>query len=368
MQEKFKFILIFIFLSIFSVFPKTNEKSVAFVLKSNDKLSDKSSIIINFLIDAVEEKIKEENKNILIKETNETFDINSFVKITNFLQANSLDAFYFIDAFEESKNITITVNLYSFQVKPIFIKKFIIEENDIIDNENFLKDEKIREWLALIDDSLIFISKTKMKIPFRSFTNKSQVNDRDFPFININISAVSSKISFDDRAILYSFKTFSFFPFDFRLSFYPLRYLETGLFFEVNYDNLVLKYYDADKDIFSYFDVGVVLNYGMFLGASFFNQEKFHYSLGLQFYNLYYDTSRNPDWQKTNDASSFFLPQFSFYQKIDFNIIKFFYLSILVNLKTYPKMYLSDNYFYSRPFYYDFFYLEFSLIGVSLVF
>ena len=133
-----------------------------------------------------------------------------------------------------------------------------------------------------MDEILLRIRSVKSKTQKNLLFNKKNEFKHDFPFVNISLSAISLKFYFDYRT---SLKIFSFFPVEFRLTFYPLKYMETGAFIKFDYNNMIYKYLDRYKE-YQYFDSVFNLTYGLYLGFSYFN-DNFHYSFGGQFYNLY---------------------------------------------------------------------------------
>ena len=151
---------------------------------------------------------------------------------------------------------------------------------------------------------------------------KSFTFNHNFPFVSLGFTALSVKFYFDDRINSRANKLFSIYPVNFRLSFFPLRYFEFGLFCHIDYENMVYRYLDEGE--YEYFDSKLIFSYGLFLGLSLF-YEKNHYSLGVQVYNLFYDLPEKKDWRKTNDVNGYFLPQIGVYQKLDFKIYKILY-------------------------------------------
>lgn len=351
-----------------SLYSAVNKKYVSFLSNLESDLKNETKRIVEYLIDMTEVYLFDKYKdNLIIKNIKGEVDSPDAEDYFNYVFSQGINSFYYFKVSEEENNIKIGIKLYDSLRNIIYENTFEINMKNNPGEEKFVSQEKEREWFAIIDESIIKIFQIKEKVIKGSARFSKYSFIHDFPFINIGVSAVSGKMYFDDRMIFKTNKLFSFFPFEIRATVFPVKFFETGLFFKVNFDNMVYKYYDYNKNVFDYFDMGVILDYGFFVGLSFFS-DAIHYSIGLQIYNMYYDISYYPKWTKTDDYRSNFLPQFALYQKVDFKLFKFLYYSIIFNFKTIPKFEVSNNTFYSRPFFYDFFVAEISIVGLSIMF
>jgi hypothetical protein len=369
MHVKYK--IIFIILLSFSysfLFSEGGEKYITFISNIDSNLKDNTKKIGKYLIDITEAYLYDRYKGDLIikniKGEVESWEVEDYF---NYIFSHGIDSFYFFKISEEKDNIKIDIKLYDSLRNIIYENVFLLSNKILSKEDRFILLEKEKEWFSIIDESSQNIFKIKEKA-FKSTALFSKYSfQHDFPYINIGVNAVSGKMFFDDRMFVKSHKLFSFFPFEIRATVFPVKYFETGLLFRINFDNLVYKYYDNDKKKYDFFDMGVTLNYGFFIGLSFFNDTT-HYSIGLEFYNIYYDISYYPEWKKTDDYRSNFLPQIALYQKVDFKLFKFLYYSIIFRFGTIPKFEVENNTFHSNPFSYDFFVAEISIVGLSIMF
>ncbi len=365
---KILIIILFLLLSFSLIFSAENIKQITILSNIESDLTDRTKDIVNYLIDITELNLMDKYKNnLIIKNINGEVDSLDLKRIENYIFSQRIDCYFYFTITEEGESVVINIKLKDYLNSNIFEDNFLLTKEDLTNDDKFILKEKEEKWIKLINDSTAKIFELKEKV-IRRNEEFSRLNlQHDFPFFNIGITAVSIKMYFDERMIYKSNKLFSFFPLELRATVFPLRFFETGLFFRINFDNMVYKYYDDDKAIYDFFDMGVILEYGIFIGVSFFNDYA-HYSIGLQIYNIFYDISYYPKWKKAEDYRSNFLPQVALYQKADFKLFKFLYYSIFFNFKTNPKFTLSDNTFYSYPFSYDFFTLEFSIVGFSIMF
>lgn len=360
MHERFKMVIFFLFLSYF-LFSQDDQKSIAFFIDQG-KIEKEYEIMVERLFDKIEEYIFDKNENFIRVIVTEKVDVSSLKQLSNYSFTNKIDVFYRITYGYESSSpglIIINIKLLTPFQEILYDYSTVVKKEELKD---LMKQDQILKWYNVFDKSVDKIKAIKRVINKTSLV-KPKVNfTHDFPIVNISLSAISLKLYFDGRT---SLKLFSFFPLEIRLTFYPLKYFEAGSFIKFDYNNMIYKYTDSFGNT-KFFDSIFNFTYGLYAGFSYFNNN-FHYSMGLQFYNLYYDLNKTK-FIKTNDINSYFLPQFSFYNKIDIKIFKFLNYTIFINLKTMPLFENSGNFFYSRPFYYDFVTLEFSLVGFSLTF
>jgi len=357
MRGNFKYIIIFLLLFTIPCFAEEKRK-ISIVKSKNVNSSDINGNIIRFLVDSAQEKIAKKYDNITILFDDEKYIGKTIIQITSEIIINNQDGFFYID-------LTNDNNLSILNVK--FINGF----NEIFYDGNYkvVKDFGLSE--GGLDAWYEIFYKSIDKLLLKKVSGKKKANliflntkaNRDFPLISISLNALSLKMYFDSRT---SSKLFSMFPIDIRLTFFPLKYFECGTFIKFNVNDNVYKYYDNNKNINGFYDSSFDFSYGIFCGMSYFS-DIIHYSIGAQFYNLYYDLNNNYKYLKTDDINSYFLPQFSIYQKLDIKLLKYIYFSLFFCLKTLPLFNMNNKYFYSNPFSYDFVNLEFSFIGISII-
>lgn len=368
MRLRYKiFIILFLFLSISIFFSNEDKKAITLISNLNENLKIEAKSIIEYLKDITEVNLFDKYKDkLIIKNIEGDIDISEVNKFINYIYSQNIDSFYYFSV-KKTEGIEVNIKLYDYLGNILYEKVFLLLDEDFTEQDKYISPKKMEEWDSIIEESSKKIFETREKI-FKSEGLFSKFSfEHDFPFINIAVSAVSGKMYFDERMIYKTHKIFSFFPFEIRATVFPVKFFETGLFFKINYNNMVYKYYDHDKGIYDYFEMGLILHYGLFAGFSVFN-DIMHYSIGLQIYNMYYDISFYPKWKKADDYRSNFLPQIALYQKVDFKLFKFLYYTIILNFKTIPRFELEDNVFYSRPFLYDFFVIELSFVGFSFMF
>jgi len=355
MQGKFKFIIFLLHLT-FYVFSQDSYKTITFFIEKTN-ISPEESLLIENIFDIAKSYILEKDKMLKYVVVLDKLENNSFKQVSNYVFTNQIDCFVLVKPqFQKNQEININIKLIS-GIQDVIYENTFIEKIEILqrmdNSSNFIK---------VLDDMSIKIQTIK-KQQQKTILNKQKFKFiHDFPITNISLFVISLKLYFDART---SLKLFSFFPIEFRLTFYPLKYFEVGGFIKFDYNNMIYKYKDINGN-FHFFDSVFNLTYGIFVGFSYFN-ENFHYSIGLQAYNLYYDLSKT-QFKKPDSIDGYLLPQFSFYNKIDIKIFKFVNYSIFINLKTTPLFESVDNYFFSKPFSFDFVVLEFSFVGFSFTF
>jgi hypothetical protein len=365
MRKKFKIIICLLFIISINLLAIDNKIIISFIRQKID-YNIKFDVAMKYLIDLAETGILEKYDNITIKNLMgdiENYELNETQKV---IINNGVGFYYFITTNINENNLVFNIQLYNWQGKVLndgIYNLSISKKNNLI-----LTTEKEKEWLDLIYNLLNANLNKSEKVSSEKIKTKINYKyDHDFPLIGITISALSVKMYFDERINSKIQKIFSLSPIDLRLSFYPLRYMETGLFCRFDFSNMVYNYFDKNANKNKYFDTSLLVSYGIFLGASFF-KENIHFSFGFQIYNMYYDVQSFPKFNKRDDINSYFLPQFAIYYKMDFRLIKYLHFSIFLNFKTLPKFEYYNGYLYSKPFYYDFFCLEFTFAGISVMF
>lgn len=334
-------------------------KDVYVIKNFTEEITTENNIITDYFFDIALEKALNKYKELRVIKNNESLEITSVKQISNYVNLNNASGFFYIMLNKNKSFIIMDIFLYNnFGEKLTEIQFSIEEKTDIEKNIEYI--DGIYDYL----EKSVEMLKTKNVLLKR--TNKFEKNKikRDFPYINIYLNAVSSKIYFDNRT---NSKIFSFFPVSLFLSFYPVKYFETGLFVKFDFDDMIYKYYDFTQSDYKYYHTTFNLIYGAFFGGSFFF-DIYHYSLGLNLYNIFYYLPDNPEFKKTEDYRSYFLPQISFYQRLDIKIFKIINYSIYFIIKTIPEFFYKDKYFYTEPFKYDFIVVEISILGFSINF
>lgn len=372
MQLKFiKTIILILILFTSHFFYGKNLKTSVTVLSRVEELYEEHIVIFNIFLNKINEVLSL-NKDIElfymqdIIENDIKGSISDFHirKISNFLFSKNISAFYFVKAYEEKENINIYIILYSSLGSIVFEKDFKVE--DYGDDFSFFQ-KKLKEWEDLIINSEELLLKMRKDRAIKSFSVKASSLNREFPFLSLSLSLISGKLYFDNRTYDYVQKLFSVSPFEIRVTFYPIKFFEVGAFCQFDVNDYVFKYYKKYGIGFfpSYFNV----SYGVFLGPSFFIKNKAHFSFGLSVFNIYSDINAIESWSAKKGIENILLPQFSFYQKMDFKIYKILYFTIMLNLKTFPMYYKNEkSFFYSQAFSYDFVVLEMNFIGISIFF
>jgi hypothetical protein len=364
MREKFKIIVFFILLMFIQTNITLNSeeiKKISIIKNINQNISTNDKNIITYLIDDMENKMLSKYKNLNIVYNDENLLNFNVRQISNKIFINREDGFFYIDASNDKKNESVNINikLYSSLTELIDEANYKINVNEKFDN---IDNEKQNSW-----NDLFFLSIEKLlskKIKNILLIKQDSKFLHDFPFLNISLNALSVKLYFDTRTTT---KLFSIFPLDLKFSYFPLKYFEFGAFIRFNVNDMVYKYYDIKNQNYGFYDSSFDFSYGIFAGFSYF-ADFFHYSLGAQIFNLYYDLNNKRKFTKTENIDSYLLPQFGLYQKLDIKIYKVIYYSVFFNIKTIPLFYLEDNYFYSKPLKYDFVSLEVSFLGFSVIF
>jgi hypothetical protein len=346
-------VLFFLFLALTTANSLGNRR--VYIFSSMDEIAlpqNRSSI--NYLRDYTRVLLFEGYPDDIFINSTRKIDSTIFKEYLNIVFSEGGDGFFMITGTEEPDETILLVRLYS----PA--GEIYGEDTFILDGTFTVLDLEFRErWQASIRSMMDNLPEPRNRQPIdRKIIKRSFQFSRDYPFVSMSIQAISGKFYIDRRS---DQKIFSFFPLDIRLAFFPLKYLEVGTFFNLDYQNMIYRY---NRD--NLWNAGLILKYGFFMGISYFNENS-HFSFGLQFYNLYYDIDQTP-WTKPANINAFFLPQFSIYQKWDFRLFKIIYFSVFINIKTMPNFYLVDNNLYSKPFDYDYVTIEFSFIGFSIIF
>lgn len=352
----------------FSLCRLNAETKNIFVFKYYDKSvygkSGDESLFLDYVTEYITDTLSKDDDVVFIfSSKNYDFsDIDNIQSAVNYVRLNGGFGFlYFRGYVSENSILRCDVSVYgnseAKSVLSLSYDFYAIDIEAVLLDASIFFDNSLSQIKSCIDrfDIKPFIRPAK-----RQTVKKKK--DRDFPIFGLTLMTTSVKLYFDQRT---NSKIFSFFPVNLAVSFYPLRYMEAGLFFKMNYDDVIFKYEDVSRGTFDYYDITFKFGYGFFIGASFF-ADRYHYSCGLQVYNYHLYLANS--WSKTGDYRSEFFPQFAFYQKLDVKIFKFLYYSLQISLKTLQKFILDENnVFYSYPFNYDFFTVEMTLLGFSII-
>lgn len=351
MQEHFKlFVLLFIFLSVFDILPKEKNIEIAIINKYYNNINNTEkmnmSIFISQFISSNIELDGYRNQFIV-----DDLRYDNIPSILNYIFNNEYDGFIYFRLSEDQK--VLIIDQYDYNGIVLNTIEYEFDYENQVDN-NF------DEMIETISNMYSLFTKRKFSLQ-RKFINKKDFNlDRDYPFVNLSLNMVSYSMLYDHRI-----NTVSIFPIEFRFSFFPLRYMEAGILFRVDNENTMYLHKNIVTNSTEYRYNYVDLFYGFFAGFSFFN-EGIHYSLGVSFYNMQYIL--NEKFNNDGTYRSYFLPQFSIYQKFDIELFSFLNYSLLINFKTMPIFYKNDKTIYSSPFLYDYFVIELSLLGFSITF
>lgn len=357
MLEKFKMILFFIFFSSM-VTLSIGKKNLFMVINFDNNLELNDIFFINYIFDYCTEKVLQENTNVNIFSNGIELETDNIKNIVNYVILKKGIGFFFIYCFKKEDKIYINLKLYSLRLENLYEKEIVIEVKNNIEIEHQEKNAKLIKYIS---EGINIILQKKYNVLNIKIRDKN-VFKHDFSFLSFMLSSVSVKMYFDGRT---NSKLFSFFPVSFYLVFYPLKYFETGAFISFDFENFIFKYRLNNLNDYNYFYSSFVLFYGFFAGFSFFF-DIYHYSIGISFYNIYYNLKENTGLIKPPDYRGYFLPQISFYGKLDIKIFKILNYSLYISIKTLPLFIKENNYFYSNPFLFDFFIVEFSILGFSI--
>ncbi|HQH31069.1 MAG TPA: hypothetical protein PK900_09270 [Spirochaetota bacterium] len=359
MLKKYK-ILIFLCFSVFTVFNGQEvdyTKDIYIIKNFTEEITAENNIIADYFFDLALEKTLNEHKELRVIKNNESLEVTSIKQISNYVNINNASGFFYIMLNKNKSFIIMDISLYNNFGEMLSVNQFILEEETEVETNIEYVDNIYNYMVKCVE-----LLKTKSALLKRFKKIEKNKTKRDFPYINIYLNAVSSKIYFDNRT---NSKIFSFFPISLFFSFYPVKYFETGLFVKFDFDDMIYKYYDFTLNDYRYYHTTFNLVYGVFFGGSFFF-DIYHYSLGLNLYNIFYYLPDSTEFKKTEDYRSYLLPQISFYQRLDIKIFKIINYSIYFIIKTIPEFFYKDKYFYSEPFKYDFIVIEFSILGFSI--
>ncbi|HOJ62818.1 MAG TPA: hypothetical protein PLE45_00185 [Spirochaetota bacterium] len=356
MQERFKFAIFFIIISLFCAFSK-EKINLFLVLNFQNSIELNEIFFINYIFDYSIDSLMKKNDSINIFTHSTDLETDNIKNIANYIITKKGSGFFFIDCKKQEDVIYINLKLYTAQLEMLYEKEFDIRGINV--SENYI-EEKLSLLISYLLESIEIISKKK-NIFTLNIIKKEPVK-RDFPILNLALSAVSIKLYFDART---NSRIFSFFPVNLFLTFYPLKYFEIGTFISFDFEDLIFKYNFYNSNRYDYFYTSFVFLYGFFAGFSFFF-DIYHYSLGISIYNIYYDLPPKTGLIKPEDYRGYLLPQIGFYNRLDIKMFKILNYSIFFSLKTVPLFIKENNYFYSNPFLFDFVIVEFSILGFSI--
>lgn len=336
-----KILLIIMFFITYSLFG--DNKKISLFYEKGDNSTDEECSIIMYIFNCIESENPINECQFYCDYTFEAIPIERRVLL------NKNNAFYILH-FEEKNMI---FDIYDESGKRLSSSSFDLESCSSLDDLNLIK-EKIYDQIAsdvlLIPDKDVLLNQIKPETKVKNY-NQDKKNNHDFPYISLSLSGLSFHLYYDDL------NNFSIFPINLSLSFYPFRYMEINLFYNLSYKDFYFDFSSAEMSPFAQF-------YGMSVGFSFFYKLG-HYSLGLSFYNI----SSFVEYKNTlKSVQSYFLPQFSFYQRLDIKLYKMIYYTMLINFHTVQKFSNIDNEWNGKIFDYDLPQLDVSLLGISVFF
>lgn len=332
-----KLFYIFAMFLTFSLFAE--EKNISIFYEKNEALSDDDFYSIMYIFNCIES----ENR---ISDCNFFCDYNfASIPVERRVLLNKNDAFYIV-YFEAKK---MRFDIYDKSGEIISSSEFDFTSCSSLDDLNIIK-EKIYEQIE--KDVLHISHKEAVQIinENRMNFNEKKIN-HDFPYASLSVTGVSFHLYYEDL------NNFSIFPINFSVSFYPLRYMEINLFYDLSYNDFYLDCSSGSLALFSQF-------YGMSLGFSFFYKAA-HYSFGASFYNI---SAFVENSGKLRDVVPYFLPQFAFYQRLDIKLYKMIYYTMYVSFHTVQKFSNEGSTWNGKRFDYDLPQLDVSLLGISLFF
>lgn len=331
--------LFYIFIMFLTFSLSAAEKNISFSYEKKDTLSDEEFYPVMYIFNCIES----ENR---IPDCNFFCDYNfTSMSIERRVLLNKNDAFYVVSC----EDGMLKFELYEKSGELISSSDFDLRSCASLDDLNAVKEsiyEQIEKDVSHISHKEIVQITNENRTNF----NEKKVN-HDFPYASLSVTGVSFHLYYEDL------NNFSIFPINFSLSFYPLRYMEISLFYNLSYNDFYLDFGSRDMAMFAQF-------YGMSLGFSFFYKLG-HYSFGASFYNIsaFSETSG-----KLKDVAPYFLPQFAFYQRLDIKLYKMIYYTMYINFHTVQKFSNEDSTWSGKIFDYDLPQLDVSLLGISLFF
>jgi hypothetical protein len=242
MLVKFRFVILFIF-TLSLLVSQEKKRNIAILINNDPLINETAALCLSYLTDLAESELLKNYNDIIISNVNGDIDISSIKKVINHIFSHGINAFFYVTTKQTDNTIDINIKLYGSTGNIIDQNNITI--NSIFDNEKYISEQKQKEWVGIFLGSMNNVSSSKTTRTLNKKTmSRSFKFEHDFPFFAAGVSALSVKMYFDERMINKASRIFSFFPVDLRISVYPLKYFEVGLFCRFNFDNIVFKYYD----------------------------------------------------------------------------------------------------------------------------
>ncbi len=334
-----KLLLFFMLIISFSLY--ADNKKISFFYERNEEINENEDSVIMYLFYSFENEKRISDCDFICDYT--------FIKqpISKRISLNNNDAFYSF-MFEEKK---LKLDFYDKSGKILAKSEFDLTQCASLDELNIIKEEiyqRIENDKNLISHENVLL---KTKDTDKKVRNKEKKVNHDFPYTSLSLSGVSFHLYYEDL------NNFSIFPISLSLSFYPLRYMEMSFFYNLSYKDFYLDTKQGELASFAQL-------YGISLGFSFFYKLG-HYSFGASFYNISAFVEKS---SKIKCVESYFLPQFSFYQRLDIKLYKMIYYTMYVNLHTVQNYSDKNDVWSGKIFDYNLPQLDVSLLGISVFF
>ncbi|MCG8572301.1 MAG: hypothetical protein MJB14_19380 [Spirochaetes bacterium] len=366
MAENYKLYIILIILFPLMLFANDDLKKIGIYYENYDFGMSEAELTTFYMINRAEEHFAgSEQQLIHFSLSDSEISVKALI---NYAAEHNMDGICRIIFQKKNNNQTGDVPQISFQLKMIFLDnagtQLFQEAIDFTEGYNikYIEEKQIlNQFFDIFQKAFHSVKPRSVKISPDTIKKKRKLKDwHDYPIFNFGVDAVSVKMYYDSRE-----DEFAIFPIDIRLAFFPFRYWEVGLFCRFENNNTIFKYMDYNQDKEEYFESGFNFYYGIFTGLSFFS-ENTHYSIGVAIYNMFYQLTEDTFMQKKENYQSWFIPQFAIYQRMTFRLFKIFHYTLYFNIRVLPYFYKEDQYFYSRPFHYNFIILEASILGFSI--
>ena len=342
MELNYKRLLIIFILFLTTVF-YGEEKKVSLFYEKADSTKEEDNLIVMYIFNCIES----ENK---ISDCHFYCDYSfANVSFERRVTLNKNDAFYIFKYEEE----VLKLDIYNKKGELLSSSSFNTKSCVSLDDLNLVKEaiyQQMASDIALIsNDGITTVQNTVIENKINYMQEKKV--EHDYPYASLSISGVALHLYYEDL------NNFSIFPINFNVAFYPVRYMEIGMFYNLSYKDF---YFDKSTAAMA----PLAQFYGVSLGFSFFYKIS-HYSFGASIYNI----SAIREKGNTFEAiESYFLPQFSFYQRLDIKLYKKIYYTMFINFHTTQKYSNKNNCWYGKIFDYDLPLLDVSLLGISVFF
>jgi hypothetical protein len=336
-----KLLLFFLLIISFSLYAEN--KKISLFYEKNEEMNETEDSVIMYLFYCFENESNISDCDFICD-----YDFTK-QSVSQRVLLNKNEAFY-LCSFEDKK---LKMDFYDKKGNLLSSANFDLEQCSSLEELNLIKEEiynQIQSDKSLISTENILL---KQKDPEKKIesSNKEKKLNHDFPYISLSLSGVSFHLYYEDL------NNFSIFPINFMLSFYPLRYMEMSFFYNLSYKDFYLDTSIGEMASFAQF-------YGMSLGFSFFYKQG-HYSFGASFYNISAIVEKS---STLKCVESYFLPQFSFYQRLDIKLYKMIHYTMYANLHTVQRFSNEDGVWIGKMFDYNLPRLDVSLLGISVFF